>query len=200
MIDASFVVAPKQRNTREENAKIKKGEGYELWNDNKHQKCHKDIDARWAKKRGENYYGYKNHIMAGKVSKLIDSYDVTDASVHDSQRSSSLVDEKCEGQHVWLDAGYVGTDAGFAQKGAIPVICEKGFRGHPLTDSQKKSNREKSKVRCRVEHIFGFMEQTMKGLIFRGVGIVRAKANIALTNLVYNMCRFAYLVKHPVKS
>jgi len=49
MIDASFTIAPRQRNTREENEKIKKGEGDELWNDNKHKKSHKDIDARWTK-------------------------------------------------------------------------------------------------------------------------------------------------------
>ena len=59
-------------------------------------------------------------------------------------------------------------------------------------------NRQKSKTRSRVEHVFGFMEQTMGGLVFRGVGIVRAKANIALTNLVYNMCRLVQIQKyHP---
>ncbi|MEO3223847.1 IS5-like element IS1168 family transposase, partial [Parabacteroides distasonis] len=46
IIDASFVVAPRQRNTREENAKIKEGKGDELWNDNPHKKFHKDVDAR----------------------------------------------------------------------------------------------------------------------------------------------------------
>ncbi len=60
-----------------------------------------------------------------------------------------------------------------------PIICEKGRRGHPLTEEQKERNRKKSKVRSRVEHVFGFMEQTMGGLIFRGVGLIRAKANIA---------------------
>ena len=37
--------------------------------------------------------------------------------------------------------------------------------------------------------MFGFMEMSMKGLIFRGIGIIRAKANVAMTNLVYNMFR-----------
>jgi hypothetical protein len=50
MIDASFTIAPRQRNTREENKKIKKGEGDDLWNDKPHKKSHKDIDARWTKK------------------------------------------------------------------------------------------------------------------------------------------------------
>ena len=40
------------------------------------------------------------------------------------------------------------------------------------------------------------MEQTMGGLVFRGVGIVRAKANIALTNLVYNMCQLVQIQKY----
>ena len=71
-----------------------------------------------------------------------------------------------------------------------------GRRGHPLTEEQKERNRQKSKVRSRVEHVFGFMEQTMGGLIFRGVGLIRAKANIALTNLVYNMCRLVQIKKY----
>ncbi|MFR9552558.1 MAG: transposase, partial [Rikenellaceae bacterium] len=45
----------------------------------------------------------------------------------------------------------------------------------PLTDEQKASNREKSKIRARVEHVFGFMEQTMQGLHLRSVGLERAK-------------------------
>ena len=50
LVDASFTIAPRQRNTREENEKIKKGEGDDLWNDEPHKKCHKDIDARWIQK------------------------------------------------------------------------------------------------------------------------------------------------------
>ena len=64
IIDASFVEAPRQRNTREENERIKSGNGKDLWNDNPHKKCHKDTDARWTKKRGEKHYGYKLHAKA----------------------------------------------------------------------------------------------------------------------------------------
>ncbi len=61
MVDASFTVAPRQRNTREENQIIKQGRGDELWNDKPNKKRHKDIDARWTKKNKETFYGYKNH-------------------------------------------------------------------------------------------------------------------------------------------
>ncbi|MBQ8223336.1 MAG: IS5/IS1182 family transposase, partial [Bacteroidales bacterium] len=36
-----------------------------------------------------------------------------------------------------------------------------------------------------MEHVFGFMEQSMKGLFFRGVGILRATFYIGFTNLIY---------------
>lgn len=105
IIDATFVEAPKQRNTKEENKQIKEGKGKDLWNpedgDNekeqkskKAKKSHKDIDARWTKKRGENHYGYKNHVKADKRTKLIERYHTTDASVHDSQVIEPLIDKE----------------------------------------------------------------------------------------------------------
>ena len=42
MVDASFTVAPRQRNTREENQQIKDGRGDELWNDQPNKKKHKE--------------------------------------------------------------------------------------------------------------------------------------------------------------
>ena len=84
MIDASFTVTPRQRNTREENKMIKEGKGDELWNDKPNKKRHKDIDARWTKKNNETFYGYKNHAKVDSKSKFIDKYKATEASVHDS--------------------------------------------------------------------------------------------------------------------
>ena len=191
MIDASFVVAPRQRNT-----KIKEGKGAELWKDQPHKKCQKDIDARWVKKRGERFYGYKHHVKVDKKTKIITGYAVTSANVHDSKEAAGLITEEDKGQEVWLDAGYTGLEGALTAKGVKPIICEKGFRNHPLTDSQKLSNKQKSTVRSRVEHVFGFMEQSMRGLIFRCIGIVRAKANIAFTNMVYNICRYSQILRY----
>ena len=74
-------------------------------------------------------------------------------------------------------------------------ICEKGYRGHPLTKEQKKENNRKSKTRCRIEHIFGFMTNSMKGITVRSIGFERAWLQIGLLNLVYNMCRYKVLKK-----
>jgi len=83
IVDASIVRVPIQRNRREENQQIKQGKQPEGWDENK--KRQKDTDARWTKKNGKSYYGYKNHISVDVKHKLIRRVRVTGAQVHDSQ-------------------------------------------------------------------------------------------------------------------
>jgi len=73
MIDATFVEAPRQRNSREENAKIKAGETPDGWDDPEQaaKRRQKDTEARWTKKNAETHYGYKNHVNADAGTKLI---------------------------------------------------------------------------------------------------------------------------------
>lgn len=131
------------------------------------------------------------------VQRLYGLSDETSASVHDSQRGAELIDSNdIVGEVFWLDAGHVGTDDNFTNRGMTPIICEKGFRGHPLNEEQKRNNRSKSKIRCRVEHAFGFIERSMGGLVFREIGIVRAKANVAMTNLTYNIAHLTQIYRY----
>jgi IS5 family transposase len=91
IIDASIVAAPRQRNSREENSQIKQGRIPQDWEQAK--KRQKDTDARWTKKNGKTYYGYKNHLNVDVKHKFIRSYSVTDAAVHDSRVFAELLDE-----------------------------------------------------------------------------------------------------------
>uniref|UniRef100_UPI00054F15E3 IS5 family transposase n=1 Tax=Desulfogranum mediterraneum TaxID=160661 RepID=UPI00054F15E3 len=88
IVDASIINAPKQRNSRDENSQIKHG-SIPDWPANKQRQ--KDVDARWTKKNGKTYYGYKNHISVDVKHKLIRSYCVTDAALHDSQVFEQLL-------------------------------------------------------------------------------------------------------------
>ena len=74
----------------------------------------------------------------------------------------------------------------------INKIHEKGYRNNPLTEQQKQRNNIKSKIRARVEHIFGHIYQPVGNPIIRTTGIIRAKVKIGLMNLTYNLCRFTY--------
>ena len=51
----------------------------------------------------------------------------------------------------------------------------------------------RSKVRARVEHVFGDQKNSMGAEIVRTIGILRARCKIAMMNLVYNMRRFVFL-------
>lgn len=139
-----------------------------------------------------SYYGYKNHAKCDEKSKLITGYEVTDASVHDSQPTCGLLNGQDEGQDLYADSAYVGEGLHqelTGQKKVTPKIIEKGYKNKPLTDEQKANNKVKSKVRVRVEHIFGFVENSMNGSFIRNIGLVRAKAVIGLLNLTYNLFR-----------
>ena len=197
IIDASFVEVPRQRNKKEENEKIKSGEGCDLWNDNPAKKRQKDIDARWTEKRGEKYYGYKDHAKIDTKSKLIDNYEVTSAEVHDSQPTEKLLREEDRGQELHADSAYIGEpiEKILKEKGIIPQIIERAFKGKPLTDEQKENNRIKSKTRCRVEHAFGFVTNSMNDFYIQSIGFQRAKGIIGLINLVYNMCRYEQIIR-----
>ena len=73
-------------------------------------------------------------------------------------------------------------------------ICETGTKNHPLSEAQKESNHAKSKVRSRVEHIFG-AQALMGGHVVRTIGILRARVKIGMMNLVYNRARLGQLIR-----
>src|SRR5262249_32334375 len=119
IIDATIVSVPKQRNTKEENEAIKAGKMPEGWEKQPAKNAQKDKDARWTKKNGESFYGYKNHLGVDKAHKLIRKWDATDASVHDSQKMDAVLDLSNTGKGVWADSAYrsAQTEADLKAKG-----------------------------------------------------------------------------------
>jgi len=198
IVDGSFVEVPRQRHTKEENEQVKQGEIPESFSANPHVLAQKDCDARWTKKGDQTFYGYKNHAMIDDEHKLIRGYGVTSAEVHDSIPFLDVMPEKSAypDQEAFGDSAYVGEkiESGLKSRGYLPMICEKGFRNKPLAEEQKKMNRLKSSVRCRVEHVFGSMKMRMFGNeILRSIGLARARFWIGMRNLMDNMSRFVSL-------
>ncbi len=195
IVDATLVEVPRQRNTPEENAAIKEGKVPERIEANENVKRQKDLEARWTQKRGQSYFGYKDHVCVDAEHKLIRRYTVTPAQVHDSVELENLLDPWNKSGTVYGDSAYGSEEkeALLRKLGYRFRFNKKGHRNHPLTERQKKRNQRMSRVRARVEHVFGWMEQKTGGILMRGIGLLRAKARIGLRNLVYNMSRFAYL-------
>lgn len=194
IVDASFVEAPRQRNTREQNQTIKDGLIPAEFQRNPHVSAQKDTDARWTKKNNEKHFGYKNHICVDVEHKLIRDFSCTHAAVHDSNQFETLLAPNTS-RNVWADSAYRSEE-----KQAIldtmnyrSHVHEKGNRAAVLTEKQMMQNKCKSKIRARVEHVFGYQANSMSGGFLRVIGLARATTKIALTNLVYNIMRFCYL-------
>jgi len=195
IIDASIVEVPRQRNTEDENKQVKKGETPKEWKKEPEKLRQKDMDARWVKKNGINHYGYKNHVNVDRKHKLIRTFEVTAAHVHDSQAMKELLDRKNR-KKLWADSAYRSEKSALALKrrGYENLIHYKSNRNHPMTEFQDLLNKTRSKVRARVEHVFGHMESSMGGNWLRVVGQVRARMKIGMRNLAYNMQRFTHIM------
>ena len=194
VVDATFVEVPKQRNTREENKKIKSGEVPNDWTSQPRMRAQKDVDARWTMKRGLAYFGYKNHTKIDSETELITAAEVTSAEVHDSQVFTSLVDDSDVRVHADCAYKSAANDAYLASRSIDNQIHVKGYRNRAISKAEKQANRIKSGIRARVEHPFAYMNNSMGGLSVEYIGFKRVEAATFLLNLVYNFRRLIHLV------
>lgn len=192
IIDASIVPVPRQRNTKAENAAIKAGEVPGNWaGESPNRLAQKDLDARWTKRGSRSHYGYENHVSADRRHKLVRRYAVTDAATHDSRVFAELLDPDNTAATVRADKAYRSeeTEDPLKEWGYRSGVLRRGSTDHKLTKREKQGNRTKSRVRARVEHVFGSQANDMGGTLVRSIGIVRARTHIGLGNLACNMRR-----------
>ena len=202
IVDATIIPVPTQHFTKKEKEALDKGETPEDWVEHPARASQKDTDAEWTKKNKKSYFGYKNHIKIDKKTKMIRTFEVTPANDHDSQLLGTLLSEEDAGEEIYADSAYVGEP----NKEKIRKYKmrdrrhKKSFRNSPLNEYQKKQNHKKSKVRARVEHVFGAMQMKLGDIRVRTIGRLRATFVIGMRNIVYNMCRYEYLKRKEVRT
>ena len=154
----------------------------------------RDPDMHQTKKGNQWHFGMKAHIGVDSRNKLIHSVVATAANTHDSQVLGDLL----HGQEtrVWGDSAYTGQKK--AMRSAAPAARDftnaKGCRNRSLTQCEHASNRRKSRVRAKVEHVFfvikrvfGFTKVRYRGL---GKNAHRLFVASALANL--------FMVRRPL--
>jgi IS5 family transposase len=190
IVDASFIEAPRRKNTKEQRETLKNDEIPTEWNDPEHPQkiMQRDTDATWTKKGNEAHFGYKDHVKVDADSKLIVDFNVTTASTNDVKGAEGLFDESDE--VAYGDSAYPSLEL---PEGVENRISEKAQRGHPLTEEQRLNNHQKAKIRCRVEHIFAGIVQMVGGTFIRCKNLKRAAFGISMLNLLYNMRRVVSL-------
>lgn len=148
----------------------------------------RDPEMHQTKKGNQWYFGMKAHIGVDSQSKLIHSVAATPANTHDSQLLEDLLHG--EETRVWGDSAYAGQGEVIREQApeAKDFTQKKGSRYRPLTDTERATNRTKSKVRARVEHIFQVMKCRFGYTKVRYRGLAKNAhflfVNCALINLV----------------
>ena len=126
--------------------------------------------------------------------KHIRDYEATSAEVHDSQVFVEILADNTS-KDVWADSAYRSEESEMTLKavGYRSHVHKKGARNNPLSEREQKANSRKSKVRARVEHVFGSISNEQGGLYFRVLGLARTSVKVGMMNVVYNMRRLGTL-------
>lgn len=150
-----------------------------------------DPDARWVKKAGKAYFGYKKH-HATDLNGLVMAVETTSANVHDNVPFKNLIDRvAAPGSRCYADKGYAGQkmDDYLKTKRMRNGIQRKGWRNRPLTERDLVRNRLISKYRYKVERTFGGQVRWFGAGTARYVGLAATHAQHVLEAICYNLKR-----------
>jgi len=182
LIDATLVQAarkPKKKHDKQDN----------ITNKTARQRAQQDHDATGTKKGKKQYYGYKGHIGVDQGSNIIRKTKFTTASVHDSKERDNLIcgDERS----IFADKAYFNDNVKrtLRKNGIYNGILDKGKRSHPLSDKQKKKNKQKSRVRNAVERPFAHFKKHMGYRYVRYVNLERNELHFTFLCLIHNIRR-----------
>ena len=157
-----------------------------------------DTDARSTEKGGKRHFGYKGHIGVDLESKLIRKQTYTSASSHDSTEFENLFSGDEQG--IWADSAYISKDKKRAARflGIYFGVLDRGSRKHPLSNKQKKNNRNKSAVRAVVEHPFAFMKTKLHLLKATAKNMERNALRFTMNCINYNLLRADFLIRRQL--
>lgn len=137
MIDASIVQAPKQSLNKEEKALVSEGAMPLEWKPAKRRQ--KDTDARWTKKHGKSYFGYKVSANADKRYKLVRKIKVSTVSEHDTNHFEAVLDAANTNRDILADKGYVDAERE-ARLSKQVGACTSSARGEKTSRSRPPSS------------------------------------------------------------
>lgn len=149
-----------------------------------------DKDAAWTRKGGRYHYGYKVHVGVDEGSGLIRKAVMTGANVNDTEVADELImgDEKM----VYADRAYDTHERRRKLKrmGIEDGIMKRGNKHHPeVSERDKERNQLISKVRARVEKVFGTLKRTYGYSRVRYIGLERNATEMWLKCMAYNLRR-----------
>jgi IS5 family transposase len=154
----------------------------------KNKQGERDPEMHQTRKGNEWHFGMKARVGVDAESKLVHTVVATAANVADSK----VLPELLHGEEtaVWGDQAYQGQSAVLAEKApqAEDRICRRWRSKLKVWPEQREKNRLYSKIRSRVEHVFGTLKLRFGfwKVRYRGLAknLNRLQVSFALVNLV----------------
>ncbi len=199
MVDASIVQAPKQSLSKKETALVKEGAMPIEWKPVKRRQ--KDMDARWTKKHGKSYFGYKVSANADKRYKLVRKIKVSTASEHDTLHFEDVLDPSNTNRNILADKGYVDGEREdrLSKQGWRMHIQRKGSKDKPISAAQERRHKRIVQTRARIDHVFAGMAQ-LGGKALRTISLACATLQLNWKIAAYNLQRLVYLKGAKVEA
>ncbi len=153
----------------------------------KNQRGMRDPEMHQAKKGKTWHFGMKAHVGVDSQTKMIHAVVATAANVHDKHPLPELL-HGAE-RRVYGDAQYAGQ--GRLIKARSPRAHDftqyrgRGYRY--LTEEQRRTNRNKSRVRAKVEHVFGVIKRVFGFTKVRYRGLAKNANRLFVTAALANL-------------
>lgn len=167
----------------------------------KNAKGERDPDMHQTKKGNQWYFGMKVHIGVDSASGLVHSASVTAANVHDSQALPDLL----HGQETRLygDSAYRGKKPRAQLKALAPAAHDftnrRAYKNRPLTEADRQTNRRKSAVRAKVEHVFRPLKTLWGFAKVRYRGLAKNANRVFAMLALINLCKWGRPLKGAVR-
>lgn len=147
-------------------------------------KTSRSKDGSWTKKGKKSIFGFKSHIKIDDESKIIVEVGVSTAKTFDGNVDLSEPDEI-----IYRDKGYSGRKPRAKGNGTM----KKGN----LSPKDLLRNKRITKKRCRVEHPYGTIVRSFKGMKTKLTTLSRVFVQHIFTCIVYNTHRLKFLLRKP---
>jgi len=157
----------------------------------------RDPEMHQTRKGQQWYFGMKLHIGVDSQSGLTHSAVVTAANVHDKHPLPDLLHG--QERRVYGDSAYASQKALIGGKSpkAKDFTNQRTRRNGIVDEALKAKNRNKSRIRSRVEHVFGVVKRLwgFGKVRYRGLAKNATRAFTALANLYLSRQRLMAQVR-----
>lgn len=152
-----------------------------------------DTDARYARKHGQSYYGYKAHVSADGRHQLICRAKVTAANVDDSAVFAELIDPTTRAAYADKAYDSKANKAWLAAHGIANGILKKGAHHIKLSAADLARNVRKSRRRGQIKRVFAHLKKWQHYRRVRYLGLAKNQLELTLKAVAYNLRRLVTL-------